>query len=311
LWEFCGPGPESSSDKKHLWVNSETGLWQDFKTGKKGNFIQLISYLNKTSISNAKSTLMRKAFSAFHIKVEKKQTQKSQEKKYKFLDFKEILQIEKVTYDKLDYPNYRNVKSFLEGRKIIDTIEDFPLYLSTGDPYPNRLIIPFLDELDRMYFFQGRALDKNSKAKYITPSKTYGVKSSNTLYPFDKDRDLVIVEGPLKARLLQHLGINATSIQGSKLSFMQATIIARSIKKEKVILSFDNDDAGRRGEQTAQGMLVKKLGVDPKRVYSWHSSPLFNDWEDAWIAGEDIKRSYSDDLKNMGKLEHLIDRLLN
>ena len=52
--EFIMPSPYVENDyKRHFSINTETGLFQDFKTGKVGNFISLYAYTKNISYRRA------------------------------------------------------------------------------------------------------------------------------------------------------------------------------------------------------------------------------------------------------------------
>ena len=44
--------------KRHMSVNTHTGLWQCFKSGEKGNFFHLVAIIDKTSYNQAESKFM-------------------------------------------------------------------------------------------------------------------------------------------------------------------------------------------------------------------------------------------------------------
>ena len=310
--EYAGPGPTSDPDKKHLWVNSETGLWQDFKTGRSGNLISLVAYMEGITFSEAKTALMRSALEAYSIKVDEKRSKKSQEEKYTPVNFFDELELVQLTKETENDPRFKKAWEFIFNRGIQNTLETFPLYFTVEAPYPNRIIIPYIED-ERMFFFQARAVDSGAKAKYLTPSKEYGVKSGNIIYPIHpklETGDLHITEGPLKARLLQSMHWNATSVQGSKLSLQQARIIKRKAVGN-IILSFDNDEAGTKAQENAFGLLTRKLGIAPNRIWTSRPDPEFNDWEDVFgeLGESGVYRQITRNCKNMGRLEHLIDQL--
>ena len=146
-------------------------------------------------------------------------------------------------------------------------------YIATGGNYANRLIIPF-EDYNGMFYFQARNL-MGTGMKYLNPTyKEYGVKSSEILFPFDSyESYVVVVEGPLDAIALQSLGVNSTSIQGSFMSYFQL----KEIADKKIILSFDNDEAGRAGMAKALQLVRTKNLPSP---YTVQPPEKFKDWNE-------------------------------
>lgn len=317
--EYCGPGPESAPGKNHLWVNSETGLWQDFKTGRRGNFIQLVQYLDDISFGEAKTALMRVALDRYSIKVEQDASKKKQVEKFQLVDFFKELTLLPLNDSTRNDPRTKKAFEFLQKRGIDDSwsLDKYPLYLTVAEPYPNRIIIPYIEN-DRMFFFQARALDSSQKAKYLTPSKEYGVKSGMVVYPWEIKEDITkmdynasfvfITEGPLKARYLQIKGLPATAVQGSKLGLQQARILTKRMGPDATfVLSFDNDEPGTKGQEGAYNLLVKRFGVKPTHIITCRPDANYNDWED--VPDDLFMGMLENNSMNMGKLEHLISRL--
>ena len=50
--------------KQKLYVNLDTGLWTDFKSGEKGNLIHLVSHIENVPYISAQNFMKRKAFDA-------------------------------------------------------------------------------------------------------------------------------------------------------------------------------------------------------------------------------------------------------
>ena len=83
---------------------------------------------------------------------------------------------------------------------------------------------------------------------------------------------MVLVEGPLDAIWVQEATIPCVAILGSSLSEQQvALLVARQVRK--VVLCFDNDEAGQRVTEEARGVL--------RRVGMWvHRVPLPQQYND-------------------------------
>ena len=140
------------------------------------------------------------------------------------------------------------------------------------------------------------------------PSTEIAPKPSDILYPYDEGEDyLVVCEGPLDALSLQRKGINATATIGSSISPRQAEIL--STFKGKVILGYDNDEAGQRGidkfDRTRKEMRMASFEICPP-------PSGYKDWNEAHMAGEDLfswimdkSQSYDFDYKSANMLNSL------
>lgn len=142
------------------------------------------------------------------------------------------------------------IKLFVDNRKIpskfyykLYSCPNFFHFVNTLIPYKfseeslvydeTRLLIPFYDENGSVFGFQGRSLDKNTRAKYITiilnenyPLRVFGLDRVN----FDKE--LIVVEGPLDSLFLS----NSIAVCGS--DFMS---YIKQFDKNKTIICYDNE----------------------------------------------------------------------
>ena len=227
--------------KKHLSINIDSGLWQCFKTGRSGNFISFYAHAEDIAYFKAQKDLLIKNFEFLGEEVpELDRTEQQLE-----LDTSELHPITLAAAYSED-KNILAAWSFLFGRKLFNENEEeeAPFYLCMKGKFHNRIIIPFSKD-GVVYFFQGRTL-LDARPKYLNPSTEIAPKSSDILYPYEEDADhLVICEGPLDARSLQLQGVNATCTLGCSVSPRQAEILATF--EGKIIVGYDNDDAGRRG----------------------------------------------------------------
>ena len=270
--EFTTNSIFTADEKMHLSINLETGLWQDFKSQEKGNFPQLVAAVEDIPYEQALKYLRTKLFdtpehlfeiSSLHVENQKPKSENT------------VGDIVK-SFIKFDPHNInpnnlteRLARKFVLGRKL----EKFDFYISTTGRYANRIIIPYESGSGRIFYFQARNLSIMGM-KYLNPSRQVtGVKSSEILYPFEKDADYVfITEGPIDAMSLQANGINATCTQGSHLSMTQA----QELKDKQIIFAYDNDEAGRLGIQQARKALLKKNKNDfcicslPQGIKDWN-----------------------------------------
>jgi DNA primase len=106
-----------------------------------------------------------------------------------------------------------------------------------------------------------RAPGREPKYKY-----TEDFKAHNTLYglpdvKLGKDKTLILVEGPLDCLWLRQYGYkNSLAIMGgSTLGMEQRRIIKEDLKPKRVILAYDNDEAGQALNQKSADAL---RGID-------------------------------------------------
>ena len=177
------------------------------------------------------------------------------------------------------------------------------LYVGIKGKYVNRVIIPFEDSKG-MFYFQARQLT-GFGMKYLNPSfAEYGVKASEILYPFDREESYILVsEGPIDALSLQNIGINATSTQGSVFSKSHL----KELSGKKIILAYDNDEAGDNGINYARRLIRSKNLPTP---YIVRPPKQFKDWNDfvveatstevkAWIAKTVTKMDFDYNLTEL------------
>ena len=262
--------------KRHMSINLNTGLWQCFKTGEKGNFVKLYSAAENISYLKAQQKLIIHSFS------EDPTTQQEVEE-----EPSEVFSSDSLTPINLQTePTETTSRAwmFCFQRGLFDTENDSKTYYISSDPkLANRLIIPF-EEDGTLFYYQARALDNEQRPKYLNPTQSFA-KSSNVLYPYDYDADhLVICEGPLDAISLQNQGINATCTMGCSISDVQIDIL--SDFQGRIIVGYDNDDAGQRGLERIERMRKKKR-MDSISVCC-PPSP-YKDWNDAHIESIDLK----------------------
>ena len=284
-------------------VNVDSGLWQCFKTGRSGNFTRLYAEAEGIPYFRAQQDLLIKNFEFLGEEVpELVRPEKQLE-----LDTDKLIPINLESA----YSEDKDVLaawSFLFGRKLFNEKDEEvdPFYLCMHGKFHNRIIIPF--RLDgAVYYFQGRTL-QDARPKYLNPSTEIAPKPSDILYPYDEEADyLVVCEGPLDARSLQLQGVNATATIGSSISPRQTEIL--STFPGKIILGYDNDEAGKRGiekfDRTRKEMRMTGFEVCPP-------PSGYKDWNEAHIAGEDMfswimdkSQAYDFDYKSSNLLNSL------
>jgi len=268
--------------KRHMSVNLDSGLWQCFKSGKKGNFISLYAQAENIGYFTAQKNLILRNFGNVQEEYIQEKDRNSQVPKLE----QDSLTPININSHSSDDPQVVAAWNYLFGRRLFneETEEPAPFYLCREGKYKDRLIIPFKND-GFVYYFQGRALGDQTP-KYLNPSRDEGPKASDILYPYDEEADILVVcEGPLDARSLQLQGVNATATMGSNVSTTQAEVL--SMFKGKIIMGYDNDDAGRKGIDKFDS-LRKELRME--EFYVCPPPSKYKDWNQAHVVSEDLKQ---------------------
>ena len=286
--------------KYHMSINLDTGLWQDFKSGEKGNFEQLISHVEGIPFENARHWLRRKLLDSpeclFDVSAESAKnipiSGRGVEGEFRDGEFQ--------VFSKKD-TNHTSILTRLAARFVRDRKLPGKFMVCKKGRYWGRIIIPYIKN-GVPFYFQARSLN-GASPKYLNPSRaTHGLKSSDILYPFNTKLPYVYVtEGPLDALALQANGVNATSTQGSHMSFMQARELTTS--KRFVILAFDNDEAGQAGIDYANALLLKLnhrgIGIcqPPKEYKDWNEFHIASHPEEVELYLQDNTKRYNWEFK--------------
>ena len=213
--------------KRHMSINLETGLWRCFKSGETGNFVKLYALVEKCSFREA----------------------------YEKFVFEDFLSGDQLGYRRSVEPiDPYKIKSSLEEADNFEEIESHPLtdsrmlngfrfMLAKDGKYKGRLIIPFINSRNKLFYFQGRALN-GERPKYLNCKD---LKSSQVLYPFnyDSQEPLYITEGVFDCLSLQAVGLNATTTLSCFTSREQ--MLQLSQYQGSLVCAFDSDDAGMQG----------------------------------------------------------------
>ncbi len=273
---------------KHLSINLETGLWQDFKAGQAGNFVRLYALINEYSYQQAQQRLLLKHLDVFTWDDD---NSKDEKKPRGELDIGKLTPIHmgsaySTNKRELDFWVY------LFGRQLLShdlTKCETHFYYSDNPRLAGRIVIPFFNG-STPFYYQARSLE-DASPKYLNPEgHITGIKSSDVLYPFNDFAEyLIVCEGPLDAISLQLQGVNATCTMGSRVSKTQAEILRDF--RGKIVMGYDNDAAGARGV-AAFNNLRKQLAMDS--IYYCRPPALCKDWNDAHKQEYDLRRWVKD-----------------
>jgi len=274
--EFLIDSIYAADTKKHMSVNMETGLWQDFKSSRTGNFIHLVAQVegvrHDVAVKLLRAKLLDEPENLF-LEATVSTGQKSISDPTVDEEFKNFKKINISHFDKIANIPERAAINFIRSRKL----EKFKFYFAESGKYKNRLVIPYVEN-GLSYYFQARSMSPYGM-KYLNPTSVEcGVKSSDILFPFVEEMPYVIVtEGPLDAITLQVNGYNATCTQGSHMSSAQL----EKLKGRNIIMSYDNDFAGEKGVEKANELRLAKNMPD---FSSLRPPQKFKDWNDFLVS---------------------------
>lgn len=136
------------------------------------------------------------------------------------------------------------------------------------DTFQNRIIFPIHNLDGDVVGFTGRIYDDNNQAKYLNSKESVIFKKGNLLFNYHRAKDeikrkkeMIIVEGNMDAIRMFSVGIkNVVALMGTSLTKEQVEIIKNT--RSKVILMFDNDDAGEIATFN-NGNILEASGINP------------------------------------------------
>ena len=203
---------------------------------------------------------------------------------------------------KLGYTDEEMITGFLCSRsKKNNTVFDL---------FRDRVIFPIFDITGNVIAFGGRRLDGIKELKYLHTNDTPAFKKSKNLYAlnFAKNHSsdsMILCEGYMDVIALHASGFeNAVATLGTAITPEQARVFSRYTKK--VIISYDNDEAGQRAADKAFRNL-QDVGIDVRILKS--------DSTEAKDPDEYIKKHGKERFSNLlnsskSKFEFELDRIL-
>jgi DNA primase len=131
------------------------------------------------------------------------------------------------------------------------------------DRFRNRAVFPILSESGKVVAFGARSLD-GSEPKYLNSPETPAYQKSRTLYGLSWAKEkirqegvIVLMEGYLDVARAHEAGITeAVATCGTALTASHARLVHRF--SERVILSFDQDEAGQKAARKSFDVLIEE-----------------------------------------------------
>ena len=176
-------------------------------------------------------------------------------------------------------------KKFVLDRKIPEKyheklfyVEDFNSFAkihindSVSFPSEERLVIPFVDENDKIYAAQGRRLDSGDSPKYYTAKPSETSRLWYNLHQIDVSKPVVVLEGPIDSMFIP----NSVALVGSG----AITDLPEKLKSCKLIYALDNEP---RNKQIVS--YYEKLIKEGMSVCLWPSSVSKKDVNEMILSG--------------------------
>jgi DNA primase len=267
--------PFHAEDTPSFYIFPETQTYHCFGCSAHGDVINFIKEYENLNFIEA----LKKAASMAGVKLDLDIKSKPKE-----IELNE-------EYLKITHENLLNLKrdhkvwKFLNKREINEsTIKEFELGFSSGQEveksledslidrkiaienglmsnnkefFYNRLIIPIKNSNGSVVGFAGRAIDEDTKPKYVNTKENKYFKKSKIMYLFDKSKKYIqendmaiITEGFFDAIAMHNSGYkNTVAVLGSNLTKDHAFELMK--KTNKVITMFDMDSAGEKATLSA------------------------------------------------------------
>ena len=279
--EFIGLSPFSNEKSPSFTVNDEKGFYHCFSSAEHGNIFDFIMKTKNLKFGEAVRTLASYAgMEPYRFTVQDEEKQKRYNiynsilEKYsnlchkdlvsgKYSEVSQYLEKRKITKNEISFFNigfssmnnnfYNELKKEFNEEQIIRSgiyylDENKKTYI---DRFRNRIIIPVKSLNNKTLALGGRAISKNSFAKYINSPETEFYKKGNNLYNINsakntRDEDMVyIVEGYMDVINLHKFDIkNVVANLGTALTERQADMAWRFFKN--ITICLDGDSSGQK-----------------------------------------------------------------
>ena len=209
--------------------------------------------------------------------------------------------------------NVEDFQKFCDKNKI----SDFDLkklgFISSSNNFlfKNRIMFPILNFRSETIAYGGRALEEFGP-KYLNSSDSVLYKKNRNLYftkefisSVKKKGYVFLVEGYFDVLSLNQLGYsNSASPSGTALTVQQLEAVSRYTKK--ILLCFDNDEAGLRA--TERVLEIKNQVSNQLEIHCLNLPDKYKDISELYEDNEDIFSSALND--NVEIVEFLIDKFI-
>lgn len=296
---YFGVCPFHEDHSPSMSVSEEKQIYKCFSCGASGNVFTFVSEYENVKFIDAVKIVAEKCGLTFKgsSNTRTKPKQKSQE--YEIMDLslkyyqnnlntelgksakeylnKRMLDSEAIKeFDiGLALDNNHPLHGLLTNKKYeVDTLVNLGLVNRNGkylnDVFTNRIIFPIHNLEGEVIGFTGRIYRPEDKeqAKYLNSRETMIFKKGQILFNYhrakkeiSRKKEVIIVEGNMDAIRMSSSGIkNCLALMGTSLTKEQVDII-KSLRA-KIILMFDNDNAGETATYT-NGNILEQAGLNP------------------------------------------------
>jgi DNA primase len=268
-------------------VSLSKNNFQCFSCKAKGNILDLVAALEKLSVREAALRLQE----LFLTGKEKGPTRE------RATEQKADSRIDILAKDKINPPLAFQLRidpghEYGPSRGLSkETIEYFGcgLCLSRG-MFAGRYTIPLHNEKAELVGYAGRALGE-LEPRYLFPSSEKGFYKSYLLFNLHRvlterapGDPVIVVEGFFSVMKLKQEGYQAVGLLGSSVSKEQEELLARHF--QKLILMFDNDEAGRKGIEDCLNTLARRVFVKVASLPEGKQPDTLSQQQLAFVLGE-------------------------
>ncbi len=292
---FFGVCPFHEDHSPSMSVSEEKQIYKCFSCGASGNVFTFVSEYENVSFLEAVKIIAEKCGLTFNGSI--KSSKKPLKPEYEIMDL-----ALKFYGNNLNTALGEKAKAYLKNRKLDEnTIKEFDLGLALNMNYPlypillkkgykkesieelglihennskiydtfqNRILFPIHDLEGHVVGFTGRIYEESDQAKYMNSKESSIFKKGNILFNYHRakneikrKKEVIIVEGNMDAIRMSSVGIkNTIALMGTSLTQEQVEIIKNL--RSKVILMFDNDDAGEIATFN-NGNILENHGISP------------------------------------------------
>lgn len=159
--------------------------------------------------------------------------------------------------------NWRGLYNHLKDKGYSDSEMELAALINKKDKvydrFRYRIMFPIVDRMKNIVAFGGRALAKDSNAKYLNSSETDAFHKGNSVFSINfaqnTDKDyFILCEGYMDVISLNQAGFdNAVATLGTAITPQQAFLISRYTTN--VVIAYDSDEAGKAATEKAIELL--------------------------------------------------------
>lgn len=294
---YFGLCPFHDDNNPSMSVSPEKQIYTCFVCGASGNVFSFVQDYENVTFPESVKAVANKI--GYNLNIDVK-TKRVNEKYFEILDI-----ASKYYINNLNSKDGNSARKYLNNRNLSDeiintfkigvafsdnnlsklltqkgyTINDLTTIGLSGEGYSiydifqNKIIFPITNERGEVIAFSGRIYNNEEGNKYVNSKESIIFKKGNVLYNYDKaksevnkKKEVYVVEGFLDAIKMHSIGVkNVVATMGTALTKEHTSLLKKL--NAKIILLFDNDDAGEKSTLSAgEEMLKANLDVHVVRL---------------------------------------------